>query len=841
MSNVLQELRFALRRLINSPGFTFTVVLTLALGIGVNTAIFSLFHQMLLKPLPVPNPERLVVLSSTGPRSGSTSCSGMGECDQIFSYPMLQDLQREQSVFTGIAAHRDFGASLSAEGAQALLGEGVVVNGNYFSVLQLQPALGRLIGPQDNVQVGEGRVVVLSYDYWQQTFGRDPGVLGSILTVNGEPLTVIGVAPEGFTGASPGSRPKVFVPLTMRWRMQPYFPPSAENRKSYWAYLFARLKPGVTGEQVEAAINVPYRAIINTVEAPLNAHNSDQFLAKFKQKELELKSGARGQSRAFNDARVPMTLLLAVTLLVLTIACVNIANLLLARGTLRAREMALRAAIGARRTQLVAQLLLEAGLLAVVGCVAALPVAMATLNFIYAIMPAGATTGLMLELSRTAILFAFATSLVTVLFFGLVPALAVTRTSPGSMLKEQSGQQSGSRGLVNFRRALATAQIAFSMVSLVVAGLFAQSLANVSRVELGLAAENVVTFSIAPELNGYSEQRSTALFRRIEDELAALPGVSSVASSMVPLISGSNWISNVSVQGFDIGPEVGPDNNTNTHFNQVSPGFFRTLGIPLLSGRDFSDADSAGRPKVAIVNEAFAEKFGLGINAVGKRMAVGSGGALDIEIIGVVADAKYSEVKQAVPPQFFLPRYQDETLGSMNFYVRSTLPPEQMLDAMSHVVEILAPELPIIALSTLPAVIDENTFLDRMISLLSGGFALLATLLAAIGLYGLLSYSVAQRTQELGVRQALGASPAQLRVMVLRQVGWMAAIGGVLGLVLAVLIGHIAESVLFGVSGYDPIVLLASTVLLAAVMLVAAYLPARRATRVNPIEALRYE
>lgn len=837
METALREMRYVLRRLFSNPGFTLIVVLTLALGIGANTAMFSLFHQVLLRPLPVPNPERLALLSATGPMSGSVSCSGMGECDQAFSYPMLRDLEREQTVFTGIAAHRGFEASISAEGSQAFTGEGVAVNSAYFSVLQLTPALGRLIGPQDEPRVGEGNVVVLAYEYWQNNFGGDRGVLGRALTVNGQPMTVIGVAPEDFSGASLGSRPQVYVPLTMRWLMQPQFPESAENRLSYWAYLFARLKPGVTVQQAESSINGPYRAIIQNVEAPLQTSTSDQYLKNFKEKTLVLEPGARGQSRALDDAGLPLTLLLAVTLLVLAIACVNIANLLLARGAMRAREMALRSAIGASRVQLLAQLLAEAGLLALAGCIAALPIAMGTLNFITSIMPAEAVAGLDVGLSGAAVLFAVGAAAVTAFLFGLFPALAATRVSPGSVLKEQSGQQSGSRGMANFRRVLATVQITFSMVLLVLAGLFAQSLANVARIDLGISADAVATFSVAPELNGYAKERTNELFLRIEDELAALPGVTSVASSMVPLLGGSSWGGNVSVQGF----EAGPDTDDQSRYNEVSPGYFRTLGIPLLAGRDFSDADSPGRPQVAIVNEAFAEKFGLGKDAVGKHMAIGSGGPLEIEIIGLVADAKYSEVKDDVPPQFFLPRYQDEELGFMNFYVRGTLAPKDMLASMSQAVETLAPDLPVNGLATLPDVINENTFLDRMISLLSGGFALLATLLAAIGLYGLLSYSVAQRTRELGVRQALGATPGQLRAMVLSQVGWMGLIGGVIGLLFAVLLGRAAESILFGVSGYDPVVLVVATVLLGAVVIAAGYLPARRATRVNPIEALRYE
>jgi predicted permease len=391
--------------------------------------------------------------------------------------------------------------------------------------------------------------------------------------------------------------------------------------------------------------------------------------------------------------------------------------------------------------------------------------------------------------------------------------------------------------MARFRRSLVTAQITFSMVLLVLAGLFAQSLANLANAELGLRADRIAKVSVAPVLNGYAPERSSQLFQRIEEDLAALPGVVSVGSAMVGVIAGDNYGGNVSVQGF----EAAPDADTNAQYNEVSPDFFRTLQIPLLSGRDFTDADIAGRPRVAIVNESFARKFGLGDQAIGKRMATGAVTELDIEIIGLVKDAKYSEVKEEVPPQYFLARRQNEDLGFLNFYVRSQLAPEDLLASMSRVVAALDPNLPVNGLATLTGAIGDTLFLDRLIGMLSSGFALLATLLAATGLYGVLSYSVLQRMRELGLRQALGATPHRLRLMVLRQVGWMALIGGAIGLLFALLLGRAAEAMLFGLSGYDPSVLAAALAVLGTVVLTAGYLPARHASNVDPLEALRYE
>jgi predicted permease len=833
----MNRLKGAIRQLTMRPGLTAIIVLTLALGVGANAAMFSLFHQVLLRPLPVPDPDSLVNLSDPGPKRGSVSCGESGDCDHVFSYPMLRDLEREQTAFTGIAAHRSFGASIAAPGAEAVAGEGTSVNGSYFQVLQLAPALGRLIGPQDEPRVGEGYVVVLSYDYWQNNFGGDRSVLGNLLTVNGQSMTIIGVAPEGFTGTTIGQRPQVFVPLTMRWLMEPYFPADDESRLSYWAYLFARLKPGMDVQRAENAINVPYRAIINDVEAPLNGGGSEQFVRNFREKNLVLAPGARGQSNTPENAAMPLTLLLGVTTLVLLIACVNIANLLLARGAARAGEMAVRASMGASRWQMVAQLLTEAAVLGLLGCLASIPVAAATLGIISMVMPAQAAESLQIGLSPAAILFAIVVSMVTVFLFGLFPALAATRTAPVEVLKEQVGKQSGGRGMARFRRGLVTAQITFSMVLLVLAGLFIQSLSNLANVELGLRADPVATMSVSPVLSGYEPERSSQLFERIEEDLAALPGVVSVSSAMVGVIAGDSWGGNVSVQGF----EAAPDADTNARFNSVSEGFFRTLQIPLLAGRDFRDADIAGSPRVAVVNETFARKFGYGADVVGKRMSIGSGGELDIEIVGLVKDAKYSDVKEDAPPQYFLARRQEKEGGFLNFYVRSELAPEDQLAAMSGVVSALDPNLPVNDLSTLPGAVRDTLFLDRLIGLLSSGFAMLATLLAAIGLYGVLSYSVTQRMRELGLRQALGATPARLLGMVLSQVGLMALVGGAAGLILAVLLGRAAEAMLFGLSGYDPAVLTAAVILLGAVVFSAGFVPARYASKVDPLEALRYE
>jgi predicted permease len=456
-------------------------------------------------------------------------------------------------------------------------------------------------------------------------------------------------------------------------------------------------------------------------------------------------------------------------------------------------------------------------------------------------LPTEATDMVRLEIDPTAALFAAVLAIGTGVLFGLFPALHSTRPDLVSALKGQSGQASGARSASRFRTTLATAQIALSMALLVAAGLFTKSLANVSRVDLGLHAENVIMFAVSPELNGYSVERSRQLFERIEDELGALPGVTGVTMATVPLLSGNNWGNNVAVEGF----EAGPDTDTNSRYNEIGPAYFSTLGIPLLAGREFTRADTFGGPKVAIVNEAFAKKFNLGRDAVGRHMSndrgAGAAPKLNMEIVGLVKNAKYSSVKNEIPPQFFLPYRQDERLGFINGYVRTGADPKPFMTGIPKAIARLDANLPVERLRTLPEQVRENVFLDRFISVLSTAFASLATLLAAVGLYGVLAYTVSQRTREIGLRMALGAAPGRVRGMVLRQVGLMTIVGGAVGLVAAIALGQLAQSLLFQMTGWDPLVLTSAAVALTLVALAAGFIPAHRASQVDPMRALRYE
>jgi len=834
---MMTGLRYAFRTLFKTPFVTGVAVVSLALGIGANAAIFSCFNQMLLEALPVPHPSELVNLAAPGPKPGSQSCGQAGDCDAVFSYAMFRDLQKVQNAFTGIAAHLLIGVNLSFEG-QTLSGQGVLVSGNYFQVLQVQPALGRLFDSNDDRLVGEAPVVVLSFDYWKSRFGADPNALNKTLIVNGQPLTIVGVAPRGFDGTTLGASPDVYAPITLRgvlvggWRQW-------ANRQNYWAYLFARLRPGVTIEGARAALNTQYHAIINDVEAPLQKSMSDQTMAKFRGKPIVLEPGGVGQSSIHDGAKTPLYLLLAVTGFVLLIACANIANLLLARSAARASEMAVRLSIGASRSRLIGQLLTESLLLAMLGGIAGLFVARWTLALILALMPAQIAQVMAFSLSARAVLFAGVLAIGTGLLFGLFPALHSTRPDLVSTLKGQAGQPSGARGAARFRLVLATSQIALSMLLLAASGFFIKSLVNVSRVDLGIKIDNVITFNLSPALNGYKPDRTMVLFERLEEQLRATPGVTGVTVALVPLLAGSNWGNDVAVQGF----KAGPDTDSNSRFNEVGPGYFATMGVPLMSGREFTNADIQSSTKVVVVNEEFARKFGLGRDAVGKMIGTGNGytSKLDTLIVGVAQNSKYSEVKRQVPPLFFRPYRQDSGIGFASFYVRTTGDPAQAASTIGAVVKQLDPNLPVERLKTLTQQVKDNTFLDRMMTTLSSLFAGLATLLAAVGLYGVLAYTVSLRTREIGLRMALGAAPARVRTMVLRQVGWMTLIGAVVGLAGAIGVGKGAATLLYQLEPWDPAVLAVSAVLLAFVALAAGFIPARRASLIDPMRALRYE
>ncbi|REJ79732.1 MAG: multidrug ABC transporter substrate-binding protein [Acidobacteria bacterium] len=832
MRNLLKP---ALRSAAKTPLVTLVAVLSLALGIGANAAIFSIFETLLLRSLPVQAPGELVNLTHTGPMSGSISTSSPGGTESIFSYPMFRDLEREQSSFTGIAGHRSFGANLAFDD-QTMGGNALLVSGSYFPVLGMRPEIGRLFGPADDRVPGSHMAVVLTHRFWSERFDADPLVLNRQIVVNGHPMTVVGVGPRGFRGTTVGDEADLFVPLSMRGQIDPGWN-AFDNRQNYWVYAFARLRDGVSLEEAQSALNVPYRSIIQEIELPEQHSSSERYLADFRDKQLVLVPGQRGQSNIGEEAGTPLLLLLGVTFLVLLIACANIANLLLNKASQRAGEIALRMSLGARRAQVVRQLLAESFLIAAAGGVVGIAVAYGTLQFFVSALPSDAGPTFEFALGPSVWLFMAALSLL-VGFVGLYPALHCTRTDLAGALKNQTTKASSTRAAARFRAVMATGQIAMSTALLIGAGLFVRSLINVSQVDLGIEVDHLATFGVAPELNGYRPEQAQAYFQRVEEELSALPGVRSVSASMVGLISGNNWGSNVSVDGFD----TTPDSDTHSNFSEVGPGFFATVGIPLLAGREFTLADVLGAPGVAIVNERFAEKFELGGSAaVGRRMQVGSGGEFDLEIVGVVQNAKYSGVQEEVPPLFYLPYKQNDDLGFNNFYVRASGDPETLLASIREKVRALDPALPIERLRTMELQVRESLFLERLMTTMSAAFAALATLLAAIGLYGVLAYAITQRNQEIGLRMALGADGQRVRRLVFKELAWMAVPGALIGLLAALGLGRVASSLLYDMQGHDPSVFALALLLLLTVTFGAGLAPALRASRIDPMRVLREE
>jgi putative ABC transport system permease protein len=841
------DLIYALRSLKRRPLVTSVAILSLALGIGVNAAIFSVFDRLLLQRLPVPAPGEVVNVASPGPRPGSRSTSDAGDIDEIFSYPLFRDIEGLVGDALQIAAHRDFRVNLAYRG-QTSDAEGVLVSGHYFPALQLRPALGRLLGAEDDRVPGAHPVVVLSHSYWSTRFGSDPSVIDDTLIVNGEPMTIVGVAPEGFSGNTTLDRPQVFVPLAMAERA--FRDPQWNGmtaRNNHWLYLFARLRSDLSRDQAEALISVPFTALIKDVEYPAvrSGIGSDRERELFQLRRLLLRDGSHGRDANREETRVILLLMFTITGFVLAIACANVANLLLARVADRSAEMSVRLSLGASSSRLIRLLLVESVVLGVLGAAGALIVARMTLSGLAATMPAEDMTMLAFEIDSTVLSFALVVGMATSVVFGLFPAVHGVRSAVGAGLQASSTRMAVSRAANRFRASLATSQVALATALLATAGLFVVSLVNLARTELGIQREGLVTFRLSPYLNGYTRERAQALFDRVEEDLEGVPGVVSVTTSTVPLLANSNWQNNITVEGFD----AGPDADTVVAVARVGFDYFRTMGIPMLAGREFTRTDSEGAPRVAVVNEAFGRKFNLGTNVIGKRLAMGRGNdkPLDIEIVGLVRDAKYSDAREPAPPQLVMSYRQPDApdrqanVGPLTFYVRTTSDSGALLAGIPPLIKRHDANLPVVNLRSMDDQIWDNTTPQRVLGTLSSSFAGVAIVLAAIGLYAVLSYGVAQRLREIGIRMALGAQPRDVRSLVLTQVVRMTVIGGVVGAALAFGLGRLGEALFFGVRGYDAAVVGGAVLLVGMVAAAAGALPIRRATSVNPIQALRSE
>jgi putative ABC transport system permease protein len=833
MGTLLQDVRYSVRMLLKTPGVTFIAALTLALGMGANTAIFSLLDQVLLRRLPVSNPQELVVLRSPGPMRGMISSDG--DNANCFSYPLYQKLREQNTVLAGLLARYAIPLSVSAQGQTERAG-GELVSGNYFEVLGVQPALGRVFSLQDDRQPGAHPVVVLSHAYWQRRFAANPGILNQTLLINGHALTVVGVTRAGFDGVQIGQTPDIFIPLTMKAQMTPNWN-GLDNWNAYWLAVMGRLQPGQTREQAQAALAPLYRALLEEQLPKIQGWNQQQR-DRFLNKPLELQPGAQGRTILQRDARAPLWALFGMVLGVLLIACTNVANLLFVRGLGRQRELAIRLALGAQRSALVRQLLVESVLLSLLGGALGLLIGV-WLNeaLIQMVTSGGLARGLTSNLDWRVLLFTGALSLGTGLLFGLIPAWRVTQGDMTPALKDQSAASSASRAQTRLRKGLVTAQVALTMLLLVGAGLFTRTLWNLRSVDLGMEASQLITFSIAPELNAYTPVKTAALGDQLTEALRAVPGVQSVAAAEVALLTGNNYGSNITVEGQT------DRQDTNINENWVGPGYFSALSMPLLRGREFTLADTAASQKVAIVNETFVKRFLGERSPLGVRFGFGAGNNVktDIEIVGVVKDAKYANVREEVRPFAYLPYTQHDTLGNLTFYVRTQQPIASLVPLLRREVQRLDANLPIFDLKTVETVIGENLFGQRLVAWLSLCFGALAALLAGVGLYGVLAYWVVQRTHEIGIRVALGAGPGKIRGLVLGQGMRLTLLGVLVGLLGGLALARGLSSLLYGVQAFDPLSFLAAGLLLSLIALLACWVPARRATKVDPLVALRYE
>lgn len=835
METLLQDLRYALRTLIKNPGFAAIAVLTLALGLGANTAIFSLTDQILLKTLPVQRPDELVVLRADGPKSGRVSTDG--DAANSFSYPMYTQLRDNNDVFAGLLARFPVSLSVSGEG-QTERADGELVSGNYFDVLGVVPALGRVFTQEDDQIPGASPIVVLSHGYWARRFGGSADILNKSLVVNGQPMTVVGVSRAGFMGVQIGQTPDVFIPMMMKKQITPTWDGLKEH-KDFWLAILGRLKPGLTAKQAEAAFGPAYRGILEA-ELPLMGKWSAETQQRFLDQKLQMTPGAQGRLILQRDAEAPLLVLLGMVGLVLLIACGNVANLLMARGASRQREIAIRMAVGAGRFRLIRQFLVESLLLSVLGSVVGLIVAAWTLGLLVASIPASVgALGLSPELDLRMLGFNLALALLTGLLFGLAPAFRATRLNLEATLREQGSSVSGSLSQVRFRKGLVVSQIVLTTVLLVGAGLFARSLSNLKQLDLGVRAEQLVTFTIAPEQNGYTPVRSIALFDQLRESLAGLPGVTSVSAAEIPVFTDSNSGSNVTVEGYQ--PQN--DEEMNVNQNYVGPNYFSTLGIPLIGGREFNNGDAANSMKAAVVNETMARRFFAGREAVGAHFAFGAGDKVhpDIQIVGVVKDSKHGSVREKSRPFVYIPYSQEKTVGRLTFYVKTQQGIGQMASTLRREVQRLDGNLPVFELKTLEQQIEESLFADTFLTSLSLSFALLAAVLAVIGLYGVMAYTVTRRTREIGIRMALGATRGSVSWLILREVVVLAAIGLIVGLPAAYALGHVTESLLYGVKVSDPIVFAGAALLLSSGTLLGGYLPARKAAATDPLKALRCE
>jgi len=823
IADLWQDLRYGARMLLKSRGFTAVAALSLSLGIGANTAIFSLADKVMIRKLPVEEPERLVVVNVDSGR-------GLGT---VFTYPDFADYRAGNEVFEDLVCYAQRALTLN-EGGQAERIQGTIVSGNYFTALRIQPALGRGFVPEEDKTRGSHPVVALSYGLWQRRFGADPGLVGKALNLNGVNFTVVGIAPPEFTGAVPGIAPDVYVPVMMQgqvspsWKFDPLFGPRSRNLS--WLEVLGRLKPGVSREQATAAMTALGSQI---AKANPNPDGSPRFEPKF-----VLEDGSRGHTYLLRDLRFPLQMLMATVGLILLIACANVANLLLARAGARQKEIAVRLAVGAGRGRLIRQLLTESALLSTLGGVGGLALAASISGLVVSYTPPNNFSTLTLDnrLDLRALGFTVAISLVTGFLFGLAPALSASRPDLVSALKDETALLGKRFRRLSLRNLLVVAQVALSVIVLVGAGLCVRSLQKLQAIDEGFDPAKALVMSADVSLSGYDKERGLRFFPELIERVKLLRGVEAVSlAAQVPL--GGGISSPMKAEGY--APKPGEDMSSD--FNIVGTDYFRTMKIPLLQGREFVQSDTTTAPQVVIINETAARRFWPDQNPVGRRLTLGRAPDEEVrEIVGVVKDSKYRRLNDESRPTAYVPFAQDYR-ANMALHVRTTGEPGAMLAAVRREVQALDASLPLYNIKTLEEQKSGSLYTSRMAAMLLTAFGLLALGLAALGLYGVMAYAVNRRTRELGVRMALGAQTGDVLKLILTQGLKLALLGVGVGLLAALALTRWIESLLFDVRPTDPLTFTVIAVVLTLVALVACWIPARRAAKVDPLVALRSE
>jgi predicted permease len=866
VENLLQDIRYALRTFLRNPGFAFIAILTLALGIGANTAIFTILDSVLLRMLPVANPRQLVVLTDPDQHGMSTG-SEAGE-RHLLAYSEFEYLRDHNEVFAGIFAAdsslMELPVTIATASEPTNPGDTTnplapamrdsahvhLVSGDYFHTLGVQPVLGRAFGTEVDRVRDASPVAVISHGFWSRRFNLDPQVVGRKITINKTSFVIIGVAPAEFFGESVGDSPEIWLPATMQAAVYPgsdlltAFPDNNIDQRM-WLQVIARLKPGVTLAQANAAINVVFQRYVATSAAA--AKLSPAEMKEYSDQQINLQPGARGTSTVHGAFAEPLKLLMGLVALVLLIACANLANLLLARGAARQREFAVRLSIGASRSRLIRQLLTESFLLAFCGAAAGLFVAQWADALLLRMVSGTGPNTIQLALRPDAriLAFTFGIAALTAILFGLVPALRATHIDLSPVLK--SGV-SGSTTEAFHRRfpmakILVVAQVAVSLVLLVAAGLFVHSLQRLSQVRLGFNTTRLILFRISPLPAGYKDAAIPLLYQNLLDKFKVIPGVSGASLSVDGLFSNTESGDPIAVEGYT--PTAGEA--MNSRMDHVGPDYFSVVGMPLLYGRGILAQDSApagGKaPRVAVINQTFAKHFFSNTNPIGKRVRdTYPGSTADAQVVGVVADAKYRSLREETPPRLYAPIFNPLWQSNMAYFeIRIAGDTAGVSSALRAVVHDTNPAIPEIEIHTMPDLVQQSMHTDYFVARLASAFGLLAIVLAGVGLYGIMAFTVARRTRDIGIRMTLGASPSTILRQVLRETSILMLIGIAVGVPIALVGTRLIRSMLFGLGEADPIALIAACVILASIAAAASYIPARRASRVDPMVALRYE